>query len=518
MSWSDPVWLALAAGALLLLAAVPAGARWRALQQSRLASGPLWQRWLGGVPATGAARTALWLLAAVAAAVAAAGPRWGSSIEAEDAGLEVAIALDVSSSMRCADVNPDRMGLATAVLRDLVVRVPGVTWALATGAGTAEARVPLTADTETLTATLAGTDLDRGLAPGSNLAALLATAASLLETGGPRRAVLLASDGEELEGDAAAVAAALRRSGVAVVTLAVGTAAGAPVPRIGANGHATYVRDANGALVRSRARFELMRRLGASAGDTVDAASTGASHRLAETLVGAARGNIRETAPLHARSVALVAAGLATASFLLWPWRRTALALAVLLPLGACAAPPTGPAPAAWLRVLPGTASVLARRGAAALARGAWPDAERAYAQALALRPRDAELRLGWATAAALAGDDRGEEALTGLTGVPSLAARAWYNLGTVHLAHEDAPGAIEALRRAVVLQPEGTDAWHNLQLALVRASVTSGAGLHAGDPGARSRLVEAAARAALVPAPVDRVPPPAEPARGGDW
>ncbi len=519
MSWNDPAWLLLAAGAVLLLAAVPAGARWRTLQQARLASGSLWRRWLGGVPATGAARAALWLLAAAAAAVAAAGPRWGRPSEAGDAGLEVAVALDVSSSMRCADVDPDRLGLATAVLRELVARVPGATWGLATGAGAAEARVPLTADAETMTATLADGELDRGLAPGSNLAALLATAASLLETGGPRRAVLLASDGEELEGDAAAVAAALRASGIAVVALGVGTPAGAPVPRRDASGRTFYVRDARGALVRSRVRFDLLRRLGATPGDAVDAAATGASRRLAEALARATRGNVRETAPVRARAFALVAAALATASFLLWPWRRAGLALAAaLIPLAACAGPPTPAAPTGWQRVLPGTASVLARRGAAALARGAWPDAERAYGRAMALRPRDASLRFGWATAAALAGDRRGEDALTSLTGVPALAAQAWYNLGTARLMHDDRPGAVEALRRAVALQPERSEAWHNLELAIARARGSGGAVSQAGDPGARSRLVQAAARAALAPAPSDRVLPPAEPAGGGDW
>ncbi|OYV93307.1 MAG: hypothetical protein B7Z68_08755, partial [Acidobacteria bacterium 21-70-11] len=220
MSWSDPGWLVLAVAALAAAAAVPWLARWRALQQARLASRPLWSRWLGGVPATGAARAALWLLAAAAAAVAAAGPRWGEADLATGRGLDAVIALDVSASMRCADVAPDRLG-----------------------------RAPLTTDADSVAAALAGPNLGQGLAPGSNLALLLATAASMLDAGDPARAVVLVSDGEQLEGDAAAMAQGLRRSGVAIVTLVVGTENGAPVPRRTPDGAAVYVRDPAGALV-----------------------------------------------------------------------------------------------------------------------------------------------------------------------------------------------------------------------------------------------------------------------------
>ncbi|OYV88167.1 MAG: hypothetical protein B7Z68_13565, partial [Acidobacteria bacterium 21-70-11] len=93
---------------------------------------------------------------------------------------------------------------------------------------------------------------------------------------------------------------------------------------------------------------------------------------------------------------------------------------------------------------------MLARRGEAALERNAWGEATRAYAEALALRPGDDGVRLAWATAAALEGEDAGEVALADLARVPSLAGTAWYDLGTVRLLRGDPDGAVQPLRRAV--------------------------------------------------------------------
>ena len=518
MSWSDPGWLAFAGLALAGAATTPLLARWRTLQQARLASRPLWLRWFGAAPATGGARLALWLLAAAAAATAAAGPRWGRAGTVADEGVSAVIALDESASMRCADVHPDRIVVATDVLRQAIERTPRATWALAVGAGDARPRVPLTDDANTVVAALADRSLGAGLTPGSNLALLLATAASMLEGGGPARAIILVSDGEQLEGDAAAMARQLRQRGIAIVTLLAGQESGAPVPRRDAQGTITYVRDAAGELVRSRANPAFMRELCASPGGAVDAGSPGAAAALADAVGQAVRVTARTATAVRSAPAALAAALLATASFLLWPWRRTAGALLLAFPVSLAAAPPP-PTPAPWQRLLPGAASVLARRGAAALERGAWGEASRAYTRALALRPHDASLRLASATAAALAGEPGGEAALERLTGDPHEAAAAWFNLGTVRLLRGDAAGAVAPLQRAAAGDPSRSGAWRNLEIALARSRAGSGQGpapapAAAGD---RARLVEAAARAALVPVTYDGAAP-AGAARGGTW
>jgi len=516
MTWIEPRWLFLALAALALLPAAWALTRWRRLQQARLGSSSLWLRWLGGVPATGGARLVLWLLAAAAAGVAAAGPRWGLPERAPAAALDVVIALDVSASMRCADVVPARLDRAVEALRRTLDRVPNARWALAVGAGNARPLVPLTQDREAVAARLSDPGLDRWVLPGSNLALLLATAGSLLPGSGPGRAIVLASDGEELEGDAAAVAEALRTSGVAIVPLLSGTTTGGPVPRPDARGGVGYAREATGALVRSRARPDLLRRLRGGPEGPMDATSTGAPRALAEALVRSVHISEREAAPVHAAPFLLAAALLATGSFLLWPWRRAALVVLLLAAPLAAAEPPL-PTPSAWQRALPGSAFVLERTAARAAARGAWGEAWQAYAQASTLRPGDAELRLGLATVQAREGEPSGEQILAELATSPHLAFPAWYNLGTARLQRGEFAGAAEALRRAVVADPKRAEAWHNLELALSGAARQAGRSAPPSDRESRERLLEAAARAALQPLLV-REPAPVGTASARDW
>ncbi len=128
-------------------------------------------------------------------------------------------------------------------------------------------------------------------------------------------------------------------------------------------------------------------------------------------------------------------------------------------------------------------------------------------------------MRLAWATAAALEGEGAGEVALADLARVPSLAGTAWYDLGTVRLLRGDPDGAVQPLRRAVQADPERAEAWRNLELALARsrAQATAEPAPAANDARSRARLVEAAARAALVPAPRVAAAPDGA-ATGEDW
>ncbi len=519
MSWIAPSWLFLAFVAMALLPVAALVSRERTLHQARIATSTLWRRWLGATPATGAARATLWLAAAGVAAIAAAGPRWGHLAPTDAPGLDLAIALDVSDSMRCTDVQPSRLAQAVAVVREALARRPPGNAALVVGGSSAEPLVPLTPDRTVVGARIGDPQLARWVAPGTNLSVLLATAAAQLATSASARTILLVSDGEELEGDAAAMGEALRSSGTSIVTVSSGTTAGAPVPREDAGGRSAYVRGANGEPILSHANPGLLARIAGVPSHAIDAASPAAPRQLAELLTRLARASSQGDAPTHVAAPALAAALLATASFLLWPWRRRALATA-LLPLPLLAVAPTPPSTAPlWQRLVPGSSTVMARRAATAASRGAWEEATRGYDAALALDPRNAELRLAWAAASACAGDAAGEAALDALARQPQLAPTALFDLGTCRLLRGDGEGAAAALRRAVALDVADAAAWRNLQLAQGLLQQAQGSRAQA-DPLAsarRDRLVRAAASAALQPL-ILAAPVPSAPGRGRDW
>jgi hypothetical protein len=510
VSWDDARWLAAAAFGLLIPFAAVLRDRWARRQVGRIASTRVWARWLGGVPASGAGRAALLGLAGALAAVAAAQPRWGEPGAAPSPAREVAVALDVSASMATTDVAPDRLGRGSAALRAAFRAMPGARVSLTAGAGEARTVVPPTTDLGAIEAALAARPWEGALAPGSNLALLLLAAAGAHGGEGPRT-VLLVSDGEAFEGDAAAAAAQLRAAGDDVVVLHCGTPSGGPVPRPGAQPTA-YLRAADGRIAHSHADPARLTAVAGSRERLIDATAADAPERVA----GAAALGGQARAPRRpARSSLLVfgAAALGSASFFLWPWRRLAAVLALAaVPGAALAQQPQRPPTDGWLRLVPGAAWVTSLRGEAAAARDDWPAAARHYAAAVSAAPGDDAVALAWATAAAMAGDESGSAALASRCDAVEAEFAACFNLGTAHLVRGEADGAVTALRRAVALRPDAVPAWHNLELALAEVARRSAA---AADPGVavRARLLEAAAAQALVVPrlPATSAPPAAE-------
>lgn len=128
--------------------------------------------------------------------------------------------------------------------------------------------------------------------------------------------------------------------------------------------------------------------------------------------------------------------------------------------------------PAAVLAAL-----VQVEAGNRAFRRGEVEAAVAAYRRALERRPDDEIVRYNLGTALLREGEL--EAALPHLsrateTRDPELRARAYYNLGTAHLAgaaedREGARRAVQALRQALLLRPEDADAKWNLELALRR-------------------------------------------------
>lgn len=166
-------------------------------------------------------------------AVALAQPVWRllpqPVFKAESA---LVIALDLSASMNAKDVAPSRLKLAQFKIRDLLAQRKEGQTALLVYAGDAFSVTPLTDDTATLASQLNA--LEPGIMPvqGSRPEKALALADQLLSQAGIRGGDIL------LIGDALDSAplsdqlGQLQQQGRRVSVLAIGTAAGAPVPGI----------------------------------------------------------------------------------------------------------------------------------------------------------------------------------------------------------------------------------------------------------------------------------------------
>ncbi len=197
----------------------------------------------------------LWLCALVALIIALARPVWGVNTDViEVQGVSVVVVLDVSNSMLAQDLAPSRLERAKLALHDLFDGLRGNEVALVLFAGSAFAQFPLTNDIDSAMTFLNAVDTGVITQQGTVIEDALRIALGLFDTQRPSaRFIVLATDGENHEGDVERVIGEAIERGVVIHTLGYGDAEGAPIPVLNDRGEViTYKADTAGQLVLSR--------------------------------------------------------------------------------------------------------------------------------------------------------------------------------------------------------------------------------------------------------------------------
>lgn len=410
------------------------------------------------------------VLAATLAIAAAAQPRWGTRVsQVPRTGADLVIVMDISRSMDAPDVEPSRLAAAKASARTVIDRLAGDRVGLVVFAGSARIRFPLTTDAaaaarvvETLETGVifveGGTDIAQGLELAREL---------LTDDAATGRLVLLYTDGENLSGEAAAAASALREAGIELLVAGVGTPEGGIVPAVDPlTGRVGPRLGPDGQPIVSRLDEPYLRALAAAAGGRYLGTSL-------EVVPGVVEGRLRtlERVQLEQRTatlpverfqifaaaalVCLVVASLAERI------RRpgASLAFVVLLLLGTLAF--TACATEAY------TAN---ERGREALARGDAEAAIEAFLEAQVERPHDPAITLNLAAAYHAAG--RYEDAIRSArraleSNDPAIRARAFASIGHHQFEAGRLQEALSAFRDALLIDPADDASRHDFEVIL---------------------------------------------------
>jgi Ca-activated chloride channel family protein len=194
-------------------------------------------------------------------------------------GADVVLVLDVSRSMLARDVAPTRLRAAQREIEALAGAAGGDRLALVLFAGAARRLVPLTRDLESFRALLDGAGTEAVSPGGSDVEVALDAALAALgpdESGRPRdgAAIVLLSDGEELQGDGFAAAQRCRARGVVVHALGFGTREGSKIALASEPGREEFLRDREGRDVVSALDAAALARIAeATGGSCADASS-----------------------------------------------------------------------------------------------------------------------------------------------------------------------------------------------------------------------------------------------------
>lgn len=152
-------------------------------------------------------------------------------------GIDIMLAMDVSTSMLAEDLKPNRIEAAKAVAGEFIADRPNDNIGLTIFAGEAFTQCPMTADHSSLINLLQGTRTDiaaQGLiSDGTAIGMGLANAVSRLKNSKAKsKVVILLTDGSNNMGDISPITAAqiAKSMGIRVYTIGVGTTSVAPYP------------------------------------------------------------------------------------------------------------------------------------------------------------------------------------------------------------------------------------------------------------------------------------------------
>lgn len=198
----------------------------------------------------------LFISATVLALFAASGPMIrGGKEKVNTTGIDVMVLLDVSNSMRAEDIQPSRIDRAKLALQQMLETMTTDRIGVVVFAGQSYPCLPLTDDHPAAELLLQSVSPDMVSMQGTAIGNAIDNAVRAFDKEEKSRgkAIILISDGENHEDDAAEAAARATEEGIIVCAIGIGSPEGTTIPEYDGTGkRAGNKRDANGNEIISR--------------------------------------------------------------------------------------------------------------------------------------------------------------------------------------------------------------------------------------------------------------------------
>ena len=179
-------------------------------------------------------------------------PRWGYQWEdLHQRGVDIIVALDVSSSMLAEDIKPNRLERAKRKISDLLDMMEGDRIGLVAFAGTSFVQCPLTLDYGAARLFLSAIDTQLIPVQGTALGNAIKTSVKAFRSQEKKsKALILITDGEDQTGKALSAAKLAGDQGVKIYTIGIGGEIGAPLPN--SSGAGGFRKNQQGEVILSK--------------------------------------------------------------------------------------------------------------------------------------------------------------------------------------------------------------------------------------------------------------------------
>ncbi|MFO8128629.1 MAG: VWA domain-containing protein [Bacteroidales bacterium] len=227
----------------------------------------------------------LLILAYTFLVIGIANPQTGSRLEKiRREGIDIMIALDVSSSMLAQDIKPDRLSRAKRSISRLIEKLKGDRVGIIVFAGNAYTQLPITTDYAAAKMFLSPIEPDNIPTQGTAIGDAIRLASKSFSKDNKNKVIIIITDGENHEGNAIEEAQKARELGITLFTIGMGLPEGAPIPVYDKYGNRTgYKKDRQGQTVMTRLNASMLQQI-ASAGNGVYVNATNSNTGLSDIL------------------------------------------------------------------------------------------------------------------------------------------------------------------------------------------------------------------------------------------
>ncbi|WP_396182052.1 VWA domain-containing protein [Flavobacterium sp.] len=189
-------------------------------------------------------------------------PKLGSKAETVPAkGVEIVFAIDVSKSMLCADIQPNRLEKSKQIMTQIINSVGSDRIGIVAYAGSAYPILPMTTDYELAKMFTQSINTDIISSQGTAIESAIETSVAFFDNPTSGKAIILLSDGEDHENTSFDVSKLTKEKNVKIITVGIGTLTGGTIKFVDELGFQQVKKDKNGQVVTTKLNEEVLQKI-----------------------------------------------------------------------------------------------------------------------------------------------------------------------------------------------------------------------------------------------------------------
>ncbi len=196
-------------------------------------------------------------------------PKLGSKVETVPSkGVEIVFAIDVSKSMLCKDIQPNRLEKSKQIMTQMIESIASDRIGIVAYAGSAYPVLPMTTDYELAKMFTQSINTNLISSQGTAIESAIQTSVNFFDNPTSGKAIILLSDGEDHENTSFDVSKITKEKNVKIITVGIGTLNGGTIEFVDELGFQQVKKDKNGQVVTTKLNQEILQKIASETNGT----------------------------------------------------------------------------------------------------------------------------------------------------------------------------------------------------------------------------------------------------------